>query len=173
MSGASTVPDTLIGLRQGSADRVPLPPRSSLPTPRAPTRDTALDQQVRQRLAESLQVMLDRVLDGTMELSLIPGAGRAAVLEHGGIRAILVIDPGAGNGYCLSPRECRSRGWSRRGPPTGASLSLSTSACGPSPRICGGCSRRPAWSAAPRWSPNSSADCTSPSRIDPSAGQNS
>jgi DNA-binding CsgD family transcriptional regulator len=105
MSGASTVPDTLIGLRQGSADRVPLPPRGSLPTPRAPTRDTELDQQVRQRLAESLQVMLDRVLDGTMELSLIPGAGRAAVLEHRGIRAILVIDPGAGNGYCLSPRE--------------------------------------------------------------------
>ena len=49
--------------------------------------------------------MLDRVRDGSIELSVVPGAGRAAVLEHRGIRAVLIIDPGAGNGYCLSPRE--------------------------------------------------------------------
>jgi DNA-binding CsgD family transcriptional regulator len=105
MSGAGTVPDTLIGLRQGSAARAPQPSRGAVPPPRAPTQAAELDRQVRQRLAASLQVMLDQVLDGSIELSVVPGAGRAAVLEHCGIRAVLVIDPGAGNGYCLSPRE--------------------------------------------------------------------
>ncbi|WP_448628553.1 helix-turn-helix transcriptional regulator [Geodermatophilus sp. URMC 64] len=60
---------------------------------------------MRQRLARSLEVLQAQVLDGTLELTVVPGAGWAAVLEHDGIRAVLVIDPGAGNGYCLSPRE--------------------------------------------------------------------
>jgi DNA-binding CsgD family transcriptional regulator len=50
-------------------------------------------------------VLLEQVLDGSLELTVVPGAGRAAVLEHHGIRAVLVVDPGAGNGYGLSPRE--------------------------------------------------------------------
>src|SRR3954454_6912803 len=105
MSGTGTVPDAIAGLRSRSRTPVPQPAYGGVPAPRAPTPAEELDRQVRQRLAESLQVMLERVLDGSIELSVIPGAGRAAVLEHRGIRAVLVIDPGAGNGYCLSPRE--------------------------------------------------------------------
>jgi DNA-binding CsgD family transcriptional regulator len=105
MSGAGTVPGTIAGLRPRLAAPAPHPTYGPTPTPRMPRPAEELDGQVRQRLAESLQVMLERVLDGSIELSVVPGAGRAAVLEHRGIRAVLVIDPGAGNGYCLSPRE--------------------------------------------------------------------
>jgi DNA-binding CsgD family transcriptional regulator len=105
MSGRGAVPDTIVGPRPRPGGRSPHPAYGAVPSPRPPARAEELDRQVRQRLAESLQVMHDRVLDGSIELTVVPGAGRAAVLEHRGIRAVLVIDPGAGNGYCLSPRE--------------------------------------------------------------------
>jgi DNA-binding CsgD family transcriptional regulator len=76
----------------------------AVPPPRGPASADA-EERLRQRLAESLRAMLDQVTDGTLELTVVPGAGRAAVFEHRGIRAVLVVDPGAGNGYALSPRE--------------------------------------------------------------------
>ncbi len=105
MSGTAPAPDRLV---------VPSPrrpgrgvhPSAARVGPRPPTDDGAdPDREVRQRLARSLEVLQAQVLDGTLELTVVPGAGWAAVLEHDGIRAVLVIDPGAGNGYCLSPRE--------------------------------------------------------------------
>lgn len=86
----------------GAPERSPvLACRRPLTAPPAP----GLEPLVRQRLAAALRVLLDQVCDGSIELTVVPGAGRAAVLEHLGIRPVLVVDPGTGNGYGLSPRE--------------------------------------------------------------------
>ena len=117
MDRARGTPGTVLGpVRPAAPEPVldrppdPVPPATrppvlaygrALPSPRPPE----LDRLVRQRLTDALQELLGQVLDGSLELTVVPGAGRAAVLEHHGIRAVLVIDPGAGNGYGLSPRE--------------------------------------------------------------------
>lgn len=104
MPGATGAPSPIAGL-----DRAP-PPRpasGSIHAARPPHRPPAAADRdaVRDRLADALRAMLDELSTGSIELSTVPGAGYAAVLEHCGIRVIIVVDPGAGNGYGLSPRE--------------------------------------------------------------------
>jgi DNA-binding CsgD family transcriptional regulator len=94
MSGTSTLPGAPIAVAPRERRR------RGLPEPQDADRAG-----MRQRLADSLQAMREQVLAGSLELTLVPGTGRAVVLEHRGIRVVLVIDAGAGNGYCLSPRE--------------------------------------------------------------------
>jgi DNA-binding CsgD family transcriptional regulator len=102
MPGATGAASTIVGLDLAPQERRPAGFRA--PPARRPPPAADRDA-VRQRLADALRAMLDEVSTGAIELSTVPGAGYAAVLEHRGIRAILVVDPGTGNGYGLSPRE--------------------------------------------------------------------
>jgi DNA-binding CsgD family transcriptional regulator len=104
MSGAVGPSGVVLGLPPSARERAAEHGYArAVPPPRGPAADD--ESHLRQRLAESLRAMLEQVTDGSLELTVVPGAGRAAVFEHRGIRAVLVVDPGAGNGYALSPRE--------------------------------------------------------------------
>jgi DNA-binding CsgD family transcriptional regulator len=105
MSGAAGVPSTLIGENRTWSQRAAAGGFRTAFAPRGSPELLDRDTQLRSRLAEALSAMLTEVTTGAIELSMVPGAGFAAVLEHRGIRVLLVLDPGTGNGYGLSPRE--------------------------------------------------------------------
>ena len=119
-------------LGSGRHDPSNLGPAGARP---APCRDTpagiaaeAIDGETRSRIVAALRAMLARAESERLELGRVAGAGLMLVLEHEGVRCMLVVDAPHSN-HGLSPRELQvarlvSRGATNRA--TATALDIST-----------------------------------------------